>query len=43
MLAHQKKIFMMHYNFVKKKEKKKTEQKISVIRSHDVVIGSHVC
>ena len=40
MLAHQKLFLMMHNNFVqiKKKIKKK-----SVIRSHDVIIGSHVC
>ena len=40
MLAHQKRFIMMHNDFLKKQKK---PEKKSVIRSHDVVIGSHVC
>ena len=43
MLAHPKRFLMMHNNFVQKKTTKQTRKNISVIRSHDVVIGSHVC
>ena len=38
-----KTFLMMHNNFVKKQKPQKTEQKISAIRSHYFVIGSHVC
>jgi hypothetical protein len=42
MLAHQKLFLMMHNNFVQKKPTKIQKKNISVIRFHDVVIGSHV-